>query len=73
MKTDGVSSRLRRCGISQRELAERLGFTIGAVAQGLRGDGRWAYRTLIELLELLTYEQRREWLETKRGKVSDDE
>lgn len=63
MKTDGLSARLRRCGISQKELAERLGFTIGAVAQGLRGDGRWAYRTIIELLEALTYEQRREWLD----------
>lgn len=67
MKTDGLSARLRRCGISQKELSERLGFTLGAVAQGVRGDGRWAYKTIIELLELLTYEQRRDWLDQKHG------
>ena len=63
MRNDGLSARLRRCGINQKELAERLGVTLGAVHQGIQGQGRWHYRAILELLELLPYEQRRGWLE----------
>jgi len=72
MKHDGLSARLRRCGINQRELAARLGVTLGAVHQGLQGEGRWHYRAIVELLEALPFEQRRIWVETKRGKDSED-
>ena len=46
--------------------------TLGAVHQGLQGEGRWHYRAIVELLEALPFEQRRIWVETKRGKDSED-
>lgn len=72
MRNDGLSARLRRCGINQKELAERLGVTLGAVHQGIQGEGRWHYRAILELLELLPYEQRRQWLDQQRAGELDD-
>ena len=50
MKHYGLGARLRRCGITQKELAARLGVTVGAVAQGVKDDGRWHYRAIVARL-----------------------
>lgn len=72
MSDNDLSGRLRRCGITQGELAARCGLVLGTVHSGLKA-GRWQYVVIVELLEALPFEQRRIWVETKRGKDSDDE
>ena len=62
MKKDGLSGRLRRCGVGQGELAKRCGVSLRGMAHGLAAN-LWQYVIIIELLETLTFEQRREWLD----------
>ena len=64
MRNEDLNGRLRRCGITQGELAKRCGLTLGTVHSGLKNQ-RWQYIALVELLEMLTYEQRREWMAKK--------
>ena len=62
MKRDGLSARLRRAGINQKDLAARLGVTVGSCHVGLQGEGKWHYRAIVSLLELLPLEQRQRWI-----------
>lgn len=54
--------RLKRLGMTQAELAGRCGVTLRTAQHGIK-NGVWQYEVVIELLEALTYEQRREWLD----------
>ncbi len=61
MTKAGPARQLSSLGITQVELAERLGVTKAAVARGIhRGNSR--YLALIDALVLLTPEQRNVWL-----------
>ena len=62
MSNEDLNGRLRRCGITQGELAKRCGVTLGPVHSGLKAE-RWQYIAIVELLEALTFEQRRQWLD----------
>ena len=63
MTKEGPARQLSSLGITQVELAERLGVTKAAVARGIhRGNSR--YLALIDALVLLTPEQRNVWLKT---------
>ena len=67
MERSDLSMRVRRLGLTQAELAKRCGVSLRGLAHGLNSE-LWQYVVIVELLEALTYEQRREWVETKRGK-----
>ena len=61
MTKAGPARQLSSLGITQVELAERLGVTKAAVARGIhRGNSR--YLALIDALVLSTPEQRNVWL-----------
>lgn len=56
------AERLRKIGISQVDLARRRGVHVNTVSRQLRADDP-SYTTLIEALEIMSADQRREWLE----------
>lgn len=59
---DNLIKKLRRTGITQAELANRIGVTHRTVHHGLKRELK-QYAALVSLLELLSYEDRRGWLE----------
>ena len=59
---ENLISRLRRTGVNQSELARRIGVTHRTVHHGLKRELK-QYAALVSLLELLSYEDRRGWLE----------
>lgn len=72
MESNDLQARLKRMAMQQKDFAARCGVTIRTAHHGLK-SGLWQYRTIIELLETLTFEQRRDWLDQQRGGESDDE
>ena len=62
---DNLIKKLRRTGITQAELANRIGVTHRTVHHGLKRELK-QYAALVSLLELLSYEDRRGWLEQAR-------
>ena len=59
---DDLIGRLRRTGVNQSELARRIGVTHRTVHHGLKKELK-QYSALVSLLELLSYEDRRGWLD----------
>ena len=59
---DDLIGRLRRTGVNQSEFARRIGVTHRTVHHGLKKELK-QYSALVSLLELLSYEDRRGWLE----------
>ena len=66
MNENDLQARLKRMAMQQKDFAARCGVTIRTAHHGLK-TGLWQYRTIIELLEALTFEQRRDWLDQKHG------
>ncbi|MAK54654.1 MAG: hypothetical protein CML17_02175 [Pusillimonas sp.] len=62
---DTLIQKLRRTGITQAELASRIGVTHRTVHHGLKNELK-QYAALVSLLELLSLEDRRAWLDQKR-------
>ena len=61
MTKEGPAREFASLGITQVELAERLGVTKAAVARGIH-TGNSRYLALLDALVLLTPEQRNVWL-----------
>jgi len=55
------ADRLRAIGVRQKVLAERIGVTAQAVNDGLKADLP-RYLALVDALEIMTPEQRQQWL-----------
>lgn len=55
------TARLKATGLDQVELAKRLGVSVTAVKKGL-WSANSRYTALVEALEIMTPEQRREWV-----------
>jgi hypothetical protein len=64
MTKDGYTGRLSAMGIRQAQFANRLGVTTVNVRKMLSSENK-RYTAIIELLELLSDEQRRQWLSQK--------
>ena len=65
MEKNELAMRLKRLGMTQADFAKRCGVTLRTAQHGIYG-GVWQYVALIELLEMLTFEQRREWLDNQK-------
>ena len=61
MITGTWAERLRATGVSQVDVARRRGVHANTVSRQLRAEDL-SYTTLIEALEIMTPEQRREWV-----------
>ena len=64
MTKDGYTGRLSAMGIRQAVFAARLGVTAINVRKMLSSENK-RYTAIIELLELLSDEQRHQWLSQK--------
>ena len=62
MKKSPASKRLKALKITNSALGRRLGVTQSSVSQGLANENK-RYIGLLDALEMLTPEQRKQWLE----------
>ncbi len=66
------TARLRAIGINARDIAAALGVSANAVLTGFT-RGAAHYEVIIDLLERMTPDQRRAWVEGRRSDMRDEQ